>query len=307
MYIVSESAWSIYLPLPTRSHQTLSTWSLMSSLISQHPDYFGTGPNPPAGHPARSQRRWLVPAQVTGSSQRPRRLMKWSRPSSLNRLGERRCCPWPRWLLQHLSPSWDSGLELTPLKGQARSTDPVARSPMGSQHEIHSPSQVLLMSTGESTSLSDSFKNTASTRHRTQRLAHDDKLHHKFGWSTTKRWSLEASIGYSLPIKMTKPCWWFTHHNSPTFTREMDRLWDTAELGSPHPTQTQASNDSMRGGWKRLDTILKSFKPMNNQICPQFSTSALHGLAQPYFKSICSQKAIKLLLPAKEPTSLRKS
>jgi phosphatidylserine/phosphatidylglycerophosphate/cardiolipin synthase-like enzyme len=95
-----------------------------------------------------------------------------------------------------------------------------------------------LMGSGESrASLSDSFKTTASNSVGTPRLARGDKLHHKFAVIDNKK-VITGSFNWSPSAAHTNDETLLVIHSpqlAKHFTQEMDRLWDTAQLGiTPH-------------------------------------------------------------------------
>ena len=133
------------------------------------------------------------------------------------------------------------GLRADTLKSQARSIDAVAlRSPRASHHEIQCPFGLSYgLSSQESPEQPWAIRSNplqvqgVGTPH----LARGDKLHHKFAVIDNKT-VITGSFNWSPSAAHTNDETLLVIHSpklAAHFTREMDRLWDTAEIGiSPH-------------------------------------------------------------------------
>ena len=94
------------------------------------------------------------------------------------------------------------------------------------------------MKQGETSAFfSDSFKTTAQQSFGTPRLARGDELHHKFA-VIDKLTLFTGSFNWSPSPAHTNDETMLVIHSpqlAKHFTRDMNRLWDTAELGiKPH-------------------------------------------------------------------------
>ena len=84
----------------------------------------------------------------------------------------------------------------------------------------------------------------------TPRLARGDKLHHKFAVIDNKK-VITGSFNWSPSAAHTNDETLLVIHSpqlAKQFTREMDRLWDTAELGITHHIQRKLDRQKIRCG-----------------------------------------------------------
>jgi hypothetical protein len=153
-----------------------------------------------------------------------------------------------------LSLAWDSGLGLSALKSQARSIDAVAvRSPMGSPHEIQCPFGLgsgLWRQESAGHPGADPSKPLQQQGVGTPRLARGDKLHHKFA-VIGQRKVITGSFNWSPSAAHTNDETLLVIHSpqlAQHFTREMDRLWDGAELGITPHIQGKINRQKIRCG-----------------------------------------------------------
>ena len=146
------------------------------------------------------------------------------------------------------------GLRADTLKSQARSIDAVAlRSPRASHHEIQCP---FGLSSGLSSQ--ESHEQPWAIRSNplqvqgvgTPHLARGDKLHHKFAVIDNKT-VITGSFNWSPSAAHTNDETLLVIHSpqlAKHFTREMDRLWESAELGITAQIQQKLDRQKIRCG-----------------------------------------------------------
>ena len=97
----------------------------------------------------------------------------------------------------------------------------------------------------------------------TPRIARDDKLHHKFAVIDNKT-VITGSFNWSPSAAHTNDETLLVIHSpelAKHFTREMDRLWDSADLGITPHIQRKLDRHRIRcgDGVKRNQSIIKSW------------------------------------------------
>ena len=143
---------------------------------------------------------------------------------------------------------------MTSVKSQGRSTDPVARvSPIGSQCEIKChPGLGSGLWTHERPE--HPYADPSKPLHRgcfgTRCLVCGDKLHHNFAVIDNKT-VITGSFNWSPSAAHTNDETLLVIHSpqlAKHFTREMDRLWETAELGITPHIQRKLDRQKIRCG-----------------------------------------------------------
>ena len=106
------------------------------------------------------------------------------------------------------------------------------------------------------------FKSIARTRHRHPHLARGDKLHHKFAVIDNKK-VITGSFNWSPSAAHTNDETLLVIHSPELvahFSREMDRLWDTAELGSHRISNANSivNGSDVAMGWRGVEQVEKN-------------------------------------------------